>query len=307
MALAILAALLVLSCAPPDRPAALGPPVPREALALLHPDTVRSLTVASGVRYHYLWSPVGPWAVHLLEVDAGRCGVGFAVVRAPGAPGSSTARRAVPELLGYAPPGAVAAVNGDFFLPEGRPLGPELSSSGFRSRRERPVFSWMPGRGAWIGTAEVVGDSAVRVAGATGRPDRLPRGTAIVSGYPVLLDGGRRVGDLEVSERPSFAALRHARTLVGRAAGSQRLWLAVVDGRQGAYSEGMTLPEAAELLESLGSTDALNLDGGGSSVMVLGDRTVSRPAGDEGERAVVNALVVLSDPSGCPISAPDRG
>ena len=43
----------------------------------------------------------------------------------------------------------------------------------------------------------------------------------------------------------------------------------MVDGRQKGYSEGVTLPELSELLISLGADRALNLDGGGSSTLVI--------------------------------------
>ena len=47
------------------------------------------------------------------------------------------------------------------------------------------------------------------------------------------------------------------------------LWLIVVDGRQDQYSEGVTLGELAEIVSHLGAESALNLDGGGSSTLVM--------------------------------------
>ena len=61
----------------------------------------------------------------------------------------------------------------------------------------------------------------------------------------------------------------------------------------------MTLPELTTLLEALGVTEALNLDGGGSSVMVVRGTALNRPSDAEGERAVVNALALERDFSGC--------
>ncbi len=46
------------------------------------------------------------------------------------------------------------------------------------------------------------------------------------------------------------------------------LALLLVDGGQWCYSEGMLLAELAELALSLGATDVLNLDGGGSMALV---------------------------------------
>lgn len=284
---------------PPDRPLGLAPRLPEEAARFLEADSARIVRVAPGVHYRYLWSPVGPWAVHLLDVQLDRCGVGLAVVRAPGAPGSDTARTPVTGLMARAPSGAVAAVNGDFFSHEGSPRGPELSSTGFREPGERPVLAWDPDRGPWIGPARVVRDSLVQAGGRLTGTEESPPDAALLAGFPELLDRGRRVGDLEAEERPSFAGVRHPRTVVGHSPGEGRLWIVVVDGRQGSYSVGMTLPEITGFLEALGATEALNLDGGGSSVMALGRRAVSRPSDEEGERPVVNALVVLSRASAC--------
>jgi len=48
-----------------------------------------------------------------------------------------------------------------------------------------------------------------------------------------------------------------------------KVWFIVVDGRQKEYSEGISLNELAELLISLGAYNAINLDGGGSSTLVI--------------------------------------
>jgi hypothetical protein len=72
--------------------------------------------------------------------------------------------------------------------------------------------------------------------------------------------------------------------------------LVVVDGRQPGYSRGMTLRELAELLQRLGATQAMNLDGGGSSEMVVNGLTASRPSDGQG-RGIANALVVCPAPT----------
>lgn len=52
-------------------------------LKLLKPDTTRSTAVGEGVRwYRYLWSAQGPWAVHLVEADLGRCELALRTLRA---------------------------------------------------------------------------------------------------------------------------------------------------------------------------------------------------------------------------------
>jgi exopolysaccharide biosynthesis protein len=58
----------------------------------------------------------------------------------------------------------------------------------------------------------------------------------------------------------------------------------------------MTLLELAAELRTLGAVDAMNLDGGGSSVLVAGGRVVTVPSDETGERAVADALLVLPPP-----------
>jgi hypothetical protein len=110
-----------------------------------------------------------------------------------------------------------------------------------------------------------------------------------LGGNPRLVVDGA-VAAQEVDGTGEFFG-RHGRTAVGVTADG-RLLLVVVDGRQPGYSRGMTLRELAELLQRLGARSAMNLDGGGSSEMVVNGVTASRPS-DGHERGIANALVVL--------------
>lgn len=60
------------------------------------------------------------------------------------------------------------------------------------------------------------------------------------------------------------------RTAVALDRSNRHLILIVVDGRQPGYSEGITLGELAEIIIHHGGYSAINLDGGGSSTMVIG-------------------------------------
>ena len=51
-----------------------------------------------------------------------------------------------------------------------------------------------------------------------------------------------------------------------------------MDGRQPGFSDGMTLGEAADLLIGLGATDAINLDGGGSTTFVVKGAVANKPS-----------------------------
>ena len=59
------------------------------------------------------------------------------------------------------------------------------------------------------------------------------------------------------------------RTAVAIDEQGKKLWLVVIDGRQPGYSEGLTLEELGKFLQELGAVSALNLDGGGSTAMVI--------------------------------------
>jgi len=69
------------------------------------------------------------------------------------------------------------------------------------------------------------------------------------------------------------------------------IWLVVVDGRQ-QVSVGMSFNELQRLADRLELTDALNLDGGGSSTMVVRGKVVNRPSDAAGPRAVSDAIGV---------------
>ena len=79
------------------------------------------------------------------------------------------------------------------------------------------------------------------------------------------------------------------------ATGDGRLLLVTVDGRQPGWSVGMSLRELAELFVGLGAQAAINLDGGGSTTMVL-DGTVVNRVSDPQERRIPTAVLVLAEP-----------
>ncbi|WP_350277700.1 phosphodiester glycosidase family protein [Kribbella sp. HUAS MG21] len=90
----------------------------------------------------------------------------------------------------------------------------------------------------------------------------------------------------------SFFA-RNPRTIAGTTRGG-KIVLATLDGRQ-TTSVGTTMDETAAVAKALGMYDGINLDGGGSTAMALGDGTVvNRPSGTNGaERAVGDAVVFV--------------
>jgi hypothetical protein len=117
-----------------------------------------------------------------------------------------------------------------------------------------------------------------------------------LSAGPLLLAGGRRVEEPEKeSIRRIFWIARHPRTAAARRADGTIL-LVTVDGRQPEWSVGMTLTELTDLLLELGAVDAVNLDGGGSTTMVIGDQVVNRTSDPDGERENGDGLLVFPRP-----------
>jgi len=115
-----------------------------------------------------------------------------------------------------------------------------------------------------------------------------PRVADSMGGVPRLVEDGT----IAASKCRSAFCRRHPRTGIG-VTEDGTVVLMVVDGRS-RRSVGMTLYRLALTFASLGATDAMNLDGGGSSAMwIAGRGVVNRPSDPGGERRVVNALLVL--------------
>jgi hypothetical protein len=110
----------------------------------------------------------------------------------------------------------------------------------------------------------------------------------LVSGGPFLVRSGRE----DVGPRGDGTDL-HPRTAVGINADTTRLYLITVDGRQ-IPSAGMTLHELADFMVDIGVHTGINLDGGGSTTMVVRGRIDNRVAADGEGRPVTNALAVIS-------------
>jgi exopolysaccharide biosynthesis protein len=90
---------------------------------------------------------------------------------------------------------------------------------------------------------------------------------------------------------PRFSRNRHPRSAIAVTRDSATLLLVAVDGRR-QTSVGMSLVELGDALLSLGAAEALNLDGGGSTALVVGDSLVNVPSDSAGERPVGNVVVV---------------
>ena len=117
----------------------------------------------------------------------------------------------------------------------------------------------------------------------------------ILGGGPRIVRGGRVSVEIEQEgQREGFDTENHPRTAIGYTRDKRFLVLAVVDGRQPGYSHGTSLHELAKIMLEFGCHEALNLDGGGSSTMVIRNRVVNSPSDIIGPRSVASALLIIS-------------
>ena len=114
-------------------------------------------------------------------------------------------------------------------------------------------------------------------------------------GPALLVDGQvvEGIEDVEVDTNVGNHSIQgeQPRTAIG-VIGTNHLVLVVVDGRSPGYSAGVTLTGLAQIMGDLGATTAYNLDGGGSSTMVLDGKLVNRPQGGTRERGTSDILYV---------------
>jgi exopolysaccharide biosynthesis protein len=125
-------------------------------------------------------------------------------------------------------------------------------------------------------------------------PERWQVAIDAVGGAGLLMSDGHALDAWDDEQlQEGFTAERHPRTMIGTDDGGD-IWLATIDGRRLDHSVGMTFAELQRLAYRLRLRDALNLDGGGSTTMVVRGRVVNQPSDSEGPRPVSDALLVLT-------------
>jgi len=137
-----------------------------------------------------------------------------------------------------------------------------------------------------------IGDTVKIFLGLESLPKKIK---ALVGGYPKIVKNGNNyayAGFAEEGGTNSFATARHPRTGVGISADSSEIYFITVDGRQ-EISDGMNLSELADFMVTLGIETGINLDGGGSTEMIVRNEVMNSPS-DGGERSISNSLMTIS-------------
>ena len=116
-----------------------------------------------------------------------------------------------------------------------------------------------------------------------------------VGGGPVLVQGGQI--KITNNEELKFAGRAisdlHPRTLMGYTKNDQ-LIIMVIEGRHAGKAEGASLTQAAKIMLNLGCIEALNLDGGGSSCMLINGKNTIEP-GEKGLQRAVPAVFIIKN------------
>lgn len=296
-ALATVLAAASACAAPAPPPAARAAPAPVPS-PVAHPGIRVSTITRSGEHL---------FVAQVLELDLTR--PDLALVTTPRDAGGGmefVARRTTTYL---AETRALAAVNASYFLPfaggskggedyyphEGQPVnasGAVIADGAVASPVETDLDIRVNAIVCFERLALVVADGQVCPAGFR---------NGVAAGPRLLADGARRSF---AAFDNNYAATPQPRTAIGVSADGKRGWIVVVDGRQAGYSEGATLEALTSLFLELGASNAINLDGGGSSTLAMtgADGTpviVNRPihTGVPGrERPVANHIALVLVP-----------
>lgn len=115
-----------------------------------------------------------------------------------------------------------------------------------------------------------------------------------LGGGPVLLQEGQiKITNDEEYRFPGKAIDdRHPRTAMGYT-GDNKLIILVVEGRNTGIAEGASLNHLAQIMKDLGCIEALNLDGGGSSCMLINGKTTIRPSDREARQRPVPGVFTI--------------
>lgn len=229
--------------------------------------------------------------MNLVEIDLDVLGVGFVVTPSNGSSAGETTGRTTRQFAtSFA---TQVAVNGGFsawlsgsnYIVEGLAASKGEIYSEFQEFRTF-ALNISPDNVATI----------VRAASGTGT-ERTPA----VPLYNTLPGEARllRNGSIVQYENESL----HPRTAVGLSADERRLFIMTVDGRNAGHSLGVTRPELADFMRMFGVHNAINLDGGGSTTLVLSDpqpRLANVPVGVDNvpgsERTVGSHFGVYAPP-----------
>ncbi|MDB5350912.1 MAG: Exopolysaccharide biosynthesis protein related to N-acetylglucosamine-phosphodiester [Planctomycetota bacterium] len=242
-----------------------------------------------GVSYQHVEYSIGayPVAYDLVDIDLSAPGISFLVTESNGAAPRDTNRETTLDYVSRVH--AQIGINANFFNPfDGSQVSGDPTSLGGLSASNGDVYS------AWSASWPAVTiDKNNDVKFLTSAPNPATVYNAVAGNYRIVAGGVAQVFNFAPLSPDRFP---DAHTAIGLTS-NKHLLLLTVDGRSPTHSVGLSINALGALMASLGAQDAINLDGGGSTTMVLADsspRVVNVPSGTL--RPVGNNLAVFARP-----------
>ncbi len=108
---------------------------------------------------------------------------------------------------------------------------------------------------------------------------------------PILLKKTAIIeGNVEHFNYDNMINFRHPRSAIC-VDSTNNLYFVALDGRYEG-SDGLKMPELAQVMQSIHCWDAMNLDGGGSTLLYANNKIINRPSDPTGPRPVVSAVLI---------------
>lgn len=251
----------------------------------IRPKTIRQRLFLGATYFRKEYSTPRTLVAHILALDLNATSF-FYLVTPESQPGGILCTRTTSQFLSEF--GVHIAINGDGFayLPSSASTCPDsgdmVNPNGYAASRGK-IYNEKQSATVFINA-----NNQITIGTAKG-----PIYNA-VSGDRIVLSNGQRVKDLAI-DSPA------PRTAIGLTKNGRGLVLMVIDGSQAGYSEGVNLHELVDMLTSFGAYDGINMDGGGSSTLVIkgidgAPRVLNQPIDNNlpgKERAVANHLGIF--------------
>ncbi len=195
---------------------------------------------------------------HAVRIDVTAPGIAFlATPPRPGQPNRTTGQKTSTFLITHH---CQVAINGAPFNPVRKTEGQEQEVVGLQVSRGKVVSQ---GNGKYHALL-LTRDNKVRVAEP---PFELRDVYNAVGGFQIVLRKGKVLEKTPYYNRGPV----HPRSAAGVSADGKYFYLLVIDGRQKGFSLGATTQEVGAWLKALGAGDGINLDGGGTTTLVVAD------------------------------------
>lgn len=243
------------------------------------PEAQDSETPYPGITYTVWVDEALPARIHVVAVDLTASSIDL-VATAEGQRGKKPSAFA-------ATAGAVLAVNGDYFSPNGF-----VPAGLARGQSQTWAGSSDDDTSGFIRFHRDVARTQLRISPPSDLVEDVPEQTVgVISGHPMLVQGGAALSAFDCKDDIAMPCEPAPRTAVAMSPDENTLYIVVVDGWQ-AGSLGMTARQLGVFIAGkLDAHEGLLLDGGSASAMWLAGELVSSPS-DGVERPVANHLAV---------------